>query len=92
VILGRVPYITNAVAPSSVCPELVRVCDSNTLGDMEGEIIALIGRTNALIEENRKNQAVDEGAELLRFMLRGMIIHQGVLASGAINNNGSRIN
>lgn len=75
---GTAGYITTAAAPTSISPDLVSLFRSTKLGDIEDELIALIERTNVLLEETRKNHAVDEGAELLRVMLRGMISHSKI--------------
>jgi hypothetical protein len=74
---GAAGYITSDVVPNSVRPDLVHLCHSNTLGNMESELIALIERTGAVIEAERKNRPVDEG-ELLRVMLRGLISHSKI--------------
>jgi len=71
-------YITSAVVPHSVRPDLVHLCHRNTLGEMESELVTLIERTGAALEEERQNQTVDEGEELLRVMLRGMMSHSKI--------------
>ena len=75
---GPARYITPDVIPDSVRPELVHVCQSTALGDMESELVGLIERTEAVLETERKHQTVDQGEEMLRIMLRAMISHSKI--------------
>ena len=75
---GSASYITTSVAPANISPDSVSLFRGTKLTDVEDELIALIEQTTATLEETSKHQVVDEKAELLHVMLRGMICHSKI--------------
>ncbi len=68
------PYISSAVAPATVPPELIFACDRDPVEEIQADTLASI----SLAEEELANRAPapgEEGQELLALMLRQMLSH-----------------
>ncbi|MGB6945813.1 MAG: hypothetical protein WBE37_25670 [Bryobacteraceae bacterium] len=79
---GFASYIGIDAVPDSVSRELVHLCDSRVLGDLERATVALVEIAVAEVEGRQHRQSEGTAKEarraLLRVMLRGMLSHSKI--------------
>jgi hypothetical protein len=75
---GFTSYISSDAVPASVRRDLIHLCDSTWLRDLEEQIVTWVSVARTEIEKDQKNQSTDENQELLKIMLRGMWSHSKI--------------
>jgi len=72
------PYLSSDVVPSRVPTEFAYSCDHETLGDIEQDMLALMGLTEEEISKASTDNAIDEEKELLALIVRNMLNHKKI--------------
>jgi hypothetical protein len=72
---GFASYISIEAVPGKVRRDLIHICESTTLGDIQNQIVTWIEVAADEIEKGQQNQSANENNQLLRIMLKGMLSH-----------------